>query len=61
VDIAQARPSRRHRRPPMAHPVSEAAQRHVRLRLVTCRCPDAPCQLHPFAFDMERLLHGKPW
>ena len=57
MEIAQARPRRRPR-PPMAHPVSEAAQRHVRLRLVSCRCPDAPCQLHPFAFDCERLLEA---
>jgi hypothetical protein len=56
----------------MAHPVSEAAERRV--RLAVCRCPDAaptlvaigfaPCRMHPFAFDYETLLsprQGKAW
>ena len=61
MDIAQARPRLR-RRPPMAHPVTEAAK--ARLRLGICRCPGAPCRMHPFAFDYETLLsprQGKAW
>ena len=54
MDIAQARPSRRRRRPPMAHPVTRAAIERARLPL--CRCPGAPCRTHPFAFDYETLL-----
>jgi hypothetical protein len=49
---------RRHRR--HAHPITRAARsRH----LTPCRCPDAPCRVHPFAFDVERLLSpgAKPW
>jgi hypothetical protein len=58
---------RRPTRPQMAHPVTLAAQiyrDHPEVRPTTCRCPNGPCRVHPFAFDMERLLEpraGKPW
>lgn len=61
MEIAQARPRRR-RHPRMAHPVTRAAKERARRPAAwACRCPDAPCRLHPFAFDYERLLAGKAW
>jgi hypothetical protein len=55
------------RREPMARPVTLAAKLYhanPEIRPTACRCPGGPCRVHPFAFDMERLLSpqpGKPW
>jgi hypothetical protein len=51
----------------MARPVTLAAKLYhanPEIRPTACRCPGGPCRVHPFAFDMERLLSpqpGKPW
>jgi len=45
----------------MAHPVTLAArvfQANPDIRPTDCRCPGGPCRVHPFAFDMERLLEA---